>query len=303
MYVVTVQEERKSSMTRAEVYDILYSHCEIYRPPIEETSAFLEVTHGCSYRRCEFCDFCKDDFRVVPLKEVEYKSRLLQQVIGDKTSLHLLGCNPFCLSTDHLLQVLHFIRQNIPSITRVSMYARAEDVIKKSDTELRALVSAGLRDLHIGLESGCDEVLRMQKKGETVAQMMAALEMLRRNRIQYHLTLIPGLGGRKYSWPHAVETAAVLSNLVPASVWCMALKIWPDSGLAHMVQTGLFEPLSYREILMEEREMLSRTAFKKPCLYVDSTVLGKYTVMGILPTGKQTMLKQMDFLLNKEPEV
>lgn len=289
-------------MTREEIYDALYSHDEVYRPPLERGSALLEVTYGCSYGKCCFCDFCRDSFQVISLTEVEQKSRLLSQIIGENPSLHLLGCNPLCLSTAHLLQILGIIQRNLPSVNRVSMYARAEDVIHKGEADLRLLQAAGLRDLHIGLESGSDTVLQIQNKGETIAQMMEAFEILHHCKIQYHLTLIPGLGGTEYSQEHSVMTAALLSQLYPSSIWCMALKIWPGTQLNNMVMQGDFHPLTYQEILLEEREMIRKTQLHYPCLYVDSTVLGKYTIMGVLPEGKQKLLERIDFLLNQERE-
>jgi len=83
------------------------------------------------------------------------------------------------------------------------------------------------------------------------------------------------------------------------SVWCIALKIWPDTPLSRMVEEGEFEPLTFEEILREEREMVSRIDVKWPMLYVDSTVLNKYTIIGMLPDQKNAVLQQMDMLLEK----
>ena len=78
----------------------------------------------------------------------------------------------------------------------------------------------------------------------------------------------------------------------------MALKLWPNTRLQHMVKTGDFYPMDYRQILLEEREMIALTQFQSSCLYVDSTVLGEYTVMGFLPEAKEQLLGQIDALLN-----
>ena len=135
--------------------------------------------------------------------------------------------------------------------------------------------------------------------GETIEDIEEAMNMLDRCAIRYHLTAIPGLGGKALSREHAVKTAAVISRHRPMSIWCIALKIWPDTPLSRMVAEGEFEPLSYEEILAEEREMLSRIQASMPMLYVDSTVLGKYTIIGMLPEQKNVMLQQMDYLLEK----
>ena len=290
-------------MTREEIYQALYSHEEVYRPPLETESTMLELTYGCSYGRCAFCDFTRDRFQVIPLREVEYKSRLLSLVIDGNPSLHLLGCNPLCLPAGYLLQALQFVRENLPCVNRISMYARADDVLLKGPDVMAQLRAAGLTELHVGVESGSDAVLQLHNKGETVQMLKDAFRILEKCGIAYHLTLIPGLGGLEHTKDHCIKTAELLSTLHPVSIWCMALKIWPNTRLHHMVKTGDFHPMSYREILLEEREMIERTAFQSPCLYVDSTVLGEYTVMGFLPEARDQLLGQINSLLNlQHPE-
>ena len=179
------------------------------------------------------------------------------------------------------------------------MYARADDILRKSDEELRSLVKAGLTDLHIGLESGSNAVLSLHEKGVTIEEIEEALYTLERCGIRYHLTAIPGLGGRELSREHAIKTAAVLSRHKAMSVWCIALKVWPDTPLSRMVEDGVFQPLTFEEILAEEREMVAGIHVVLPTLYVDSTVLNQYTILGMLPEQKESMLQQMDLLLKK----
>ena len=179
------------------------------------------------------------------------------------------------------------------------MYARADDILKKNSDELMSLAQAGLTDLHIGLESGSNAVLSLHEKGETIEDIEEAMDALDRCGIRYHLTAIPGLGGRQFSREHAIKTAAVVSRHCPMSIWCIALKVWPDTPLSRMIENGEFEPLTFEEILREEREMVENIHVKLPVLYVDSTVLNKYTIIGMLPEQKDSMLRQMDILLEK----
>ena len=284
-------------MTREEIYAQMYSSDTVYPPPLEIKSALLEITTGCSYRRCKFCDFPKDTFSIFSMGEIAKKIELLRLVIDGNPRLHLLGCNPFCLHTRQLLSILAMIHDRLPCVREVSMYARADDILRKSDQELTALVQAGLTELHVGLESGSNAVLMLHEKGETIEDIEEAMNALDRTGIRYHLTMIPGLGGRDLSREHAVKTAAVISRHRPMSVWCIALKVWPDTPLSCMVEDGTFCPLSFEEILREEREMVSRIDLTWPTLYVDSTVLGQYSIIGMLPEQKQVILQQMDHLL------
>ena len=287
-------------MTREEIFAQLYSTETVYPPPLEHRSALLEVSCGCSYRRCKFCDFPKDSFHIFPLEEIARKVELLRLVIDGNPKLHLLGCNPFCMHTRQLLAILKMVRQRLECVQEITMYARADDILRKSREELLALAQAGVTALYIGLESGSNAVLELHEKGETAQDMEAAMDALDQCGIRYHLSAIPGLGGKKLSREHAVKTAELISRHSPLSVWCIALKIWPDTPLSRMVDEGEFEPLTYRQILEEEREMVERIRVRLPMLYVDSTVLGKYTLVGMLPDQQEVMLAQMDKLLAEE---
>ena len=286
-------------MTREEIFAQMYSGDTVYPPPLESKSALLEVSTGCSYRKCKFCDFPKDTFSIFSMAEIARKIELLRLVIDGNHRLHLLGCNPFCLHTRQMLSILAMIHDRLPSVREVSMYARADDILRKTEDDLKALAHAGVTDLHIGLESGSNAVLKLHEKGETIEDIEDAMTALDRCGIRYHLTMIPGLGGKDLSREHALKTAAVISRHRPMSVWCIALKIWPETPLSRMVEEGEFEPLTYEEILAEEREMVSAINADLPILYVDSTVLGKYTIIGMLPEQKEVMLQQMDIILKK----
>lgn len=286
-------------MTREEIFAQLYSGDTVYPPPLESKSALLEVTTGCSYRRCKFCDFPKDTFSISSMADIARRLELLRLVIDGNPRLHLLGCNPFCLHTRQLLSILAMVHDRLPCVREVSMYARADDILRKSESELKALSHAGLTDLHIGLESGSNAVLQLHEKGETIEDIESAMDALDRCGLRYHLTAIPGLGGRELSREHAIKTAAVISRHRPMSVWCIALKVWPDTPLSRMVEEGEFQPMTFEEILAEEREMVSRLDMKMPMLYVDSTVLNKYTIIGMLPEQKKVVLQQMDILLER----
>ena len=97
-----------------------------------------------------------------------------------------------------------------------------------------------------------------------------------------------------------MKTAALISRHVPFSIWCIMLKVWPNTPLAQMVADGEFQPLTPLETLREEREMVSRIQLDTPCLYVDSTVLQKCSIIAMLPNQKESMLRQMDTLIAQE---
>ena len=86
---------------------------------------------------------------------------------GGLRSVFLQDANSLAARPRDLVEILTYLRERFPSIERITSYARSQTVAFRKDDELRAIREAGLDRLHIGLESGCDEVLEMVRKGCT----------------------------------------------------------------------------------------------------------------------------------------
>lgn len=283
-------------MTREELYQSIYSHDTIYIPPQEEGSAPLEVALGCSWHKCTFCDFARDKFVIHPLDKIEHNIQILGQLQPYNSRLFLLGENAFVMSTDYLLKILELKDKYMPNVKTFSMYARVDDVLRKSREELILIKKKGLSSLHIGLESGSDPILLARNKGVNTQQMLSAFHILDEIGIDYHVTMIPGLGGRTFSTMHALETASFLNKIHPKTIWCLKLKLWGDTILCKEAELGQFDMMTPEEILLEERLMIENLTLKN-CFYTDTTVLDTYTIQGVLPQQKQQLLDAIDYLL------
>lgn len=283
-------------MTREELYQSIYTHDTIYLPPHEERSAPLEVQLGCSWHKCTFCDFTKDKFHIHPLDKIEHDIQILSFLQPENPRLFLLGENAFCLSTEYLLHIIHLRDQYMPHAVDIAMYARIDDITKKSDADLALLKSKGLSALHIGMESGSDSILLERKKGITSQDIIRELHRLDAVGVDYYLTIIPGLGGKTFSRMHALETARVLNQVHPKNIWCLKLYLYENTELYKEEKRGHFDMMSAHEILLEERLMLENLTVKN-CLFEDTTVLDKYTITGMLPEKKHELLHAIDYLL------
>ncbi|MGI6506959.1 MAG: radical SAM protein [Saccharofermentanales bacterium] len=268
----------------------------VYAPLLEQDSILLSVSEGCSYGKCAFCDFANDQYTVFPLEWVKENAKYLAAQSGDKSSVFLLGQNSLSLPTAHILKVLEYVKAYFPKVERVGMYARAEDINAKSEREMSMLRDFGLRTLHIGLESGSDDVLTLMNKGISASEFLEACHKLDSLALSYHLTTIGGLGGKELSAVHVEKTAEILNRTYPASIWQLKLFIWPNTPLADMRARGDFIELSPMEVLIEERELLARLHLNN-CFFMDTTVLNQYTIMGHLPDAKSSMIAAMDRLI------
>lgn len=285
------------TMTREELYQSIYTHDTVYIPPHEAMCAALEVTLGCSWHKCTFCDFAKDPFLIHPLEKLEHDIQILSFLRPDATGLFLLGENVFVLSTDRLLRIFDLKDKYMPQVQTFAMYSRIDDILAKSLSELQLLHTRGLRALHIGVESGSDSILAECNKGITSFQTVEALLRLDAAGIDYYITIIPGLGGRTFSRLHALETAAMLNRIHPKNIWCLKLKLWKNTPLFHAAKSGIFAPMTPREILLEERLLIQNLNIEN-CLFEDTTVLNRYTIQGFLPGQKNELLQAVDYLLS-----
>ncbi len=87
-----------------------------------------------------------------PPNEAHYNVALWLYAGGE--SAFLQDANSLIMRTNELAEVIRFLKQTLPSINRVTSYARSKTAAKKQLKELIELHEAGLSRLHIGLESG-----------------------------------------------------------------------------------------------------------------------------------------------------
>ena len=282
-------------MTREELYQSIYTHDTIYLPPHEQATAALEVSLGCSWHKC--CDFAKDAFRIHPMERIVHDLKILAQLRPDDTRLFFLGENAFCMGAERLLAIIEEVRRSMPKVREYAMYSRIDDILRKSDQELKMLAGEGIQALHIGVERGSDSILEARKKGITSAEVIEALRRLDQVGIDYYVTVIPGLGGRSFSRLHAIETARMLNQVHPRNIWCLKLKLWENTPLYEEARRGGFEEMTPAEILREERLLIENLTVKD-CLFEDTTVLDQFTIQGILPKQKGELLRAIDYLLS-----
>ena len=80
----------------------------------------------------------------------------------------------------------------------MTSYARSSTVAKISEDDIRAIRDAGLNRIHIGMESGSDNVLKMIRKGASKdTHIRAGLKVIQAG-IELSEYTMPGLGGVKY---------------------------------------------------------------------------------------------------------
>jgi radical SAM superfamily enzyme YgiQ (UPF0313 family) len=166
-------------------------------------------------------------------------------------TVFLQDADPLAIEQSELVEVLRYLKEIFPSTERVTAYARSSTINRKTVEDLEELNSAGLSRLHVGLESGCNEVLDFIKKGVTADEHIQSGKKVVESGISLCDYVMPGLGGKKWSAVHALESARVVSEISPDFIRIRSLTVVANSGLYKKWKAGEFEPLTEDEMVDE----------------------------------------------------
>ncbi|MFW2367937.1 MAG: radical SAM protein [Desulforhopalus sp.] len=230
----------------------------LIRPPSEANSIILQVTVGCSYNKCTFCAPYKGiSFHLKDSRTVDADLQFAKIHCRHQHRLFLADGDVLILSQKDLLHLLDRIRSALPWVKRVSLYGNARAVRSKSIEQLAELKELGLDRIYMGLESGCDEVLKNVCKGETAASMTAASKKVNAAGLFLSITVLLGLGGRSLSNLHASETAKVLCAMAPRQIAALTLMVLDNTPLGDACRAGDFVLPTPHEILQELHLLVS----------------------------------------------
>jgi radical SAM superfamily enzyme YgiQ (UPF0313 family) len=270
----------------------------VYRPPSEAESLILQVMYGCSYNECTFCGMYLDKrFRVRPFAEIEEDVKSLSPRVKPLVrKVFLADGDALALPAKSMLRILDLLKAELPRLERVSSYANAHSLLRRSDEELRALREHGLDLLYVGLESGDDETLARVHKGVTVAQIIAACHKAKRAGFALSLTAILGLGGEERSLEHARATGRAFSAIDPDYIAMLSLMLVPGTPLAEAAARGEFVVPGPDAILRELREIIAATDVTDAVFR--TTHASNYLALeGTLPEDKEALLAALDRIL------
>jgi len=210
--------------------------------------------------------------------------------------------NSLMLPVDLLVDALRYLRSKIPEIRRVTSYARSSTLARKSLEDLKAIREAGLDRIHVGLESGCDRVLELVKKGTTSEQHIAAGRKVIEAGMTLSEYIMPGLGGREWSREHALETARVINAINPHFIRLRSLRIPSRAPLYQDKIQGRFTPLSDDDTAREIRLFIETLDHISSTLTSDHIMNLLPEIEGTFPGDKDDMLEVIDryFLLSAE---
>lgn len=271
----------------------------LFRPPSEARSLILQITLGCSWNKCSFCEMYTSK---------KFTARKEEDVFADIDAflpysehirrVFLADGDPLVLSTRRLLRILARLKESFPNLQRVSTYASPINLMRKSDEELKDLYDAGLTLLYVGIESGDSQVLECIQKGETFETTIEGLNRSKAVGMNSSVMIINGVGGRDLSHQHAVNSAKVLNETQPK--YASTLVLTMHKGLEHYRKRflGNFEPLEQYELFTELQTFMQHLELEETIFRSDHAS-NNLVLKGVLGKDKQRFLDQIQLALER----
>ena len=280
----------------------------VYRHPLEANTLILEITYGCSWNKCVFCNMYKDvKFGASPMDHIEED---LQELAGiyphNLRKIIVANGDPFALSTRKLLEISDLIRKYFPEISIISCQTSIRNIMHKKQEELKQLAEAKYDDIYIGIESGCDEVLKQLNKGYTSKQEYETLKKLKNSKIKYIALLMGGAGGKKYRDEHIRDTAKLLNTYHPKMISIITTGIATGTKLAQMRDDGEFVQLTEREIIEDEMALIEALDVPNSTYFYGHHQNNVAKVSGHLKNKDDLIGKfkeRLEYFENNQPEI
>lgn len=272
----------------------------VFRPPSEAASLLIQVTIGCAWNKCTFCDMYADKkFRVRSMDEIMADLKEGARHQGHFTRIFLCDGDAMALSADKLFEILAAIGKLYPGLESVRAYGNGRDILSKTPEQLANMREMGLDMVYLGLESGSDKVLAEVNKGITRAEMIEAAKMLKKAGIKQSISIIAGLGGAEDWREHTLETASALNEMQPEYVGMLVLTPGSDSRLHSETATACVQPPPAMQVLEEMRLMLENLDLSD-CFFSSAHPSNYATVKGHLPEDREKMVAFVNRLIEQE---
>jgi radical SAM superfamily enzyme YgiQ (UPF0313 family) len=232
-------------------------------------------------------------FRVRAVKQICEDIEEARRVYGDRVrTLFFPAGNTIAMPMEALAAICRFARKQFPFLERITVYGSSQYIARKSLEELRILREAGLNRIHVGLESGDDEVLQRVKKGTSASEQVEAGRAVKEAGMELSEYVVLGLGGQDRTREHALATAEVLSAIEPDFVRLRTLVPKINTLLLHQIKKGRFELLSPHQVIAETRQFIENL---KGSTTVTSDHYTNYiNLAGSLPEEKERLLEKID---------
>ena len=268
--------------------------------PESESRSLIIHGHGvCPYAKCSYCPlFSEDETKPFDLREFEdhIRSEARRFQLEDINSVFISEGNTISLEPKTLNAILKILYSHFPFLETISAYGSAGAVLNRTPKQLASFRRNGLSRIHMGLESGSDEVLQLLNKGVDTKGMLEAATLIKNAGFELYLYVLIGAGGTALSGEHVKATAEAVNEISPGSVDFQTLVQIPNTPLTREAQQERFSFLSPHESIREIRDLIEEieTNVAINCTHVSNHC----HVRGIIPNERERLLQELDYSLS-----
>jgi len=277
----------------------------LYRPPSEAQSLIFQVTLGCSFNECSFCDMYRGkEYVERPWEEVKKEIDITTKQMSDTKRIFLADGDALNLSTDYMVKIVEYLNNKFPNLERISCYAMPMNLLKKSPEELKKMYDAGLTMLYLGIESGSDIILKKVTKGALANTIIKACNKAKDAGYTLSCMIILGLGGKTYTKEHIKGTAEVINACSPHYVGTLTLYL--EDRIKNEFFTKFdeqFIPISDSEALEELENLVDQINVTNNVIFRANHGSNAYNIKGTFPQDKNAMLERIAWMKQHPEEV
>ena len=273
---------------------INYSY-PLFRPPAEADNIIIQATYGCSYNNCSFCSMYKSkQYTKREIEDIFKEIDILASVYPNTRKVFLADGDALSLPTNYLVEILQYLKKSFSSLRRVSVYATAQNLLKKSDKELELLYENRLTLIYFGIETGSDTILKKITKGVTSNEIITSLNKASKAKIKISATVILGLGGKDYSNEHIKKTANVINQTTVNYLSTLQIGLEDDVRERFYKNFDDFIMLDDIEILKEQKEFIELLNPINKVIFRSNHASNALHLAGTLPKDKQRLIDEIN---------
>lgn len=233
-------------------------------------------------------------YQVRNIEDIFKEIDVLANIYPDANKVFLADGDALSLATDYLVEVLQYLKQSFPKLSRVSVYATAQNVLEKSDEDLQLLQENHLNLIYYGIETGNDEVLKKINKGVTASQIIESLNKASKANIKISATVILGIGGEAYTNVHIKDTAAIVNNTTVNYLSTLQLGLEEDVRERFLKHFDHFKMLNDYQVLDEQKRFLELLSPTNKVIFRSNHASNALHLAGTLPKDTARLLEEIN---------
>jgi radical SAM superfamily enzyme YgiQ (UPF0313 family) len=282
------------------MFDVINYEGTVIRPPSEAESLIFQVTLGCTDNGCIFCPAYKDKkYKVKNIEIIKKEIEKASQYYLETRKIFLADGDAISIEQNTLLEIFDCLLKYFPKLTRISLYGSVKSLKNKSVSDLKELKKRKLGLVYLGFETGDEEVYKLIcKYGSPQGNIDTCLKV-KEAGIKTNVTVILGLGGRKLSEQHALNTAKILNAAQPDQIAALTLMIVENAPIYNMNKSGSFIQLTDFEFLHELYTIIKNMQDFR-CLFFSNHASNYFPIQARFPHDKTGILKSLEEALRNK---